>query len=182
MSIEAAFVPNGEPSEAVDPGEASFDDPSVTAEFLRGVLTPSRDAGANIALLAGITAPPVIVGFVGVKLAWPAARTAALAGNSRNGVDEFFERHAVMDIGASQQKASGIRLASVAKWRFVPGLPRSVGLGPVAAPLFLPRWMRNPRRAGSSQCCRHRVAVATVHGAAGSTHRLPANRATTANT
>lgn len=100
MNTETAFVPNDEPSEAVDPGETSFDDPSVTAEFLRGVLTSSRDAGANIALLAGITAAPVIVRFVGMQLAWP----TALAGDSRNGVDQFFERHAVMDIGAGQQK------------------------------------------------------------------------------
>jgi hypothetical protein len=113
MNIDTAFVSNGEPSEAVDPGEAAFDDPPMATEFLRGVLPPSRDAGANIALLAGITAAPMIVGFVGVQLAWPTARAAALAANSRNGVDQLFERHAVMDIGAGQQKgernALGVR-------------------------------------------------------------------------
>ncbi|CAA2160588.1 hypothetical protein MBRA_05744 [Methylobacterium brachiatum] len=35
-----------------------------------------------------------------------------------------------------RQTPSGVPRASVTRWRFVPGLPRSVGFGPVAAPLF----------------------------------------------
>ena len=35
-----------------------------------------------------------------------------------------------------RQKPSGVPRASVTRWRFVPGLPRSVGFGPVAGPLF----------------------------------------------
>ncbi len=36
--------------------------------------------------------------------------------------------------------ASGMPRRSVIRWRLVPGLPRSVGFGPVAAPLFWRRW------------------------------------------
>lgn len=35
---------------------------------------------------------------------------------------------------AESLTASGIPLASTTTWRFVPGLPRSVGFGPVLAP------------------------------------------------
>lgn len=39
---------------------------------------------------------------------------------------------------------------SVTMWRFVPGLPRSVGFGPVVSPPFLLQWTRCPCRPGSS--------------------------------
>lgn len=104
MDVDAAFVSDGEPSEAVDPCEASFDDPSMAAEFLRGVLASAGDARLDIPARAGIAAASVIVGFVGVQLAWPAARAGAFGGDGGNGVDQLLERHAVMDIGTGQQK------------------------------------------------------------------------------
>ena len=104
MDVDAAFVSDGEPSEAVDPCEASFDDPSMATEFLRGVLASAGDARLDIPARAGIAAVSVIVGFVGVQLAWPAARAAGFAGDGGNGVDQLLERHAVVDISTGQQK------------------------------------------------------------------------------
>jgi hypothetical protein len=63
----------------------------VTAELFRGFLASAGDARLDIAALAGITAASVIIGFVGVQLAWSAARAAAFAGDSGDGVDQFFK-------------------------------------------------------------------------------------------
>jgi hypothetical protein len=111
MNVDAAFVSDGKPSEAVDPGEAAFDDPSVSAEFLRGFLRPPGDAGLNVAALAIVATALVVIGFVGVQLVWPTARPAALSGNGRDSVDQFLERHVVMDVRAGQQKGERNALA-----------------------------------------------------------------------
>ncbi len=46
---------------------------------------------------------------------------------------------------------SGVPLASTAMWRLLPGLLRSVGLGPVAAPPFLPAQTRCPGQRDASR-------------------------------
>lgn len=80
-----------------------------------------------------------------------------------------------------RMKASGIPRRSVIRWRLVPGLPRSVGFGPVAAPLFSPRWMNCPCRHGSSQSCPRPEAGAAIRDAGGPTRPLPANPAIVAS-
>jgi hypothetical protein len=113
MDVDTTFVSDGEPSEAIDPGETSFDDPSMAPKFLGCVLASAGDARLDIAAFAGIAAASVIVGFVSVQLAWAAARAAAFAGDSGDGVDQLLEWYAVMDVGTGQQKgernALGIR-------------------------------------------------------------------------
>jgi hypothetical protein len=56
-----------------------------------------------------------------------------------------------------KQKPSGVPRASVTTWRFVPGLPLSVGFGPVAEPLFWPGQTHCPGSPGSSRFARPRA-------------------------
>lgn len=79
-------------------------------------------------------------------------------------------------------KASGRPCRSVSRWRFVPALPRSVGLGPVAAPPFLPRWTRCPYTLGSSRCGLPSANAAATLGAVAAIARLVASRAAASNT
>jgi hypothetical protein len=59
MDADAAFVSDGESSEAIDPGKAAFNDPSAAAAFLQGFRTARGDAGRNVTVFAGIAAAPV---------------------------------------------------------------------------------------------------------------------------
>ena len=77
---------------------------------------------------------------------------------------------------------SGVPRASTTRWRFVPGLPRSVGFGPVAAPLFLPAGWRCRVPHGSSPVVRRRPAAPARRGAGWPTRPPSANHAAVAST
>jgi hypothetical protein len=79
------------------------------------------------------------------------------------------------------RKPSGVPRRSVIRWHLVPGLPRSVGFGPVAEPPFWPRRRSCRCRPGSNRCGLRPVAGAAVRGADGPTHRPPASRAVAAS-
>jgi hypothetical protein len=61
VDVAAAFVSDGQPSEAIDPSETSFDHPPVAPEFLGGILASSGDARPNVAAFAGIAAASVVI-------------------------------------------------------------------------------------------------------------------------
>jgi len=76
-----------------------------------------------------------------------------------------------------RRKPSGVPRASVTRWRFVPALPRSVGFGPVAEPLFWPGQRRCPGSLGSSRSRPPRAGAPRAPDAGGPTRRPPASRA-----
>ena len=118
------------------PSVGTLHNPSVAAEALAVVQAPARGARFDAAFAALAAAAPVIVGLVGVQLGRVAARRTLFARTyRRNGVRREGERQAVVSVGSGQGHAER-RCASVHdEVRFVPGLPRSVGLGLVAGPL-----------------------------------------------
>ncbi len=182
MDVEPAFVSDGKPAEAVEPGEAPLDDPSVPAEFLLRFDPAPGDARLDATPMTGASTATVITGFVGMQLVGPASWSAAFACDGRHGVEQVLERHAVVDVGSGQPDASGMPRRSVIRWRFVSGLPRSVGFGPVAAPPFWRRRTSRLCRRGCSRCGQHGVDAAAVRGAGFSIRRLLANHATCAST
>ena len=84
-------------------------------------------------------------------------------------------------LAALRQKPSGVPRASVTMWRFVPGLPRSVGFGPAAGPLFGPGQMRCPGKPGASRSDPPREAAPEARDAGGSTRPPLAYPATAAS-
>ena len=104
VDVEPAFVTDCEAAKLVEPCEGALDDPAVAAEFLPRLDASARDAGPHAAPVARVSAAAVVVSFVGVQLVRPAARSTALTRDGRDGIDQVFERHAVVDIGASEQK------------------------------------------------------------------------------
>jgi hypothetical protein len=104
MNVEPPFVADRESAEAVEPGEGALDDPSMSAELLGAFHSAPSNARHDVAPPASVVAAAVVVGFVGVQLVRAAARPAALAADRRNGVDQHLERHAVVDVCASQQE------------------------------------------------------------------------------
>ena len=105
MDVEAALVSDSQPAEFVEPCETSFDDPAMASESLRGIDTAPRDPGSDVPTPACFAAAVMIVGLVGMQLVGPPARSATLAADGGNGVDEVLEWRAVMDIGAGQEKS-----------------------------------------------------------------------------
>jgi hypothetical protein len=165
MDVDPSFIADGQAAVAGHPGEGSLDDPSVAAEFLAALDAAPDDPGCDAASAASVPATPMIVGLVGMQLAGFAAGTAALAADWWQGIEPGLERDAVVDIGAGQQE--GERDATPVGDEVVPGLPRSVGFGPVAAPPFSLQWTCCPCRPGSSRSDLLAAAGAAIRGADG---------------
>jgi hypothetical protein len=104
MDVDPAFVADGEASELVKPCEAALDHPAIAAEPLAGLDASPGYARLDPTAVTGATAAPMVVGFVGVQLVRPSSRSAALARDMWHGIEQFLERHAVVDVGAGQQK------------------------------------------------------------------------------
>ncbi len=104
MDVETPFVADGEPAEAAHPGEGAFNHPPMSAEFLAAVDPTAGDAGLDPAPVARAAAAAVVIGLVGVQLAGALAGTPTLASDAWDSVEQGFERHAVVDIGAGQQE------------------------------------------------------------------------------
>jgi hypothetical protein len=104
MDVNPAFVADCEAAEAVQPGEAAFDNPAVASQFLACLDAASGNARLYATSDAGASASPVIVGFVGVQLVRPSTWSATRAPDRRNAVEQLFQWHAVMDVSSGQQK------------------------------------------------------------------------------
>ena len=94
-----------------------------------------------------------VVGLVGMDLPWPIPALAARRPDRRNGIDKGFEAHAVMAIGPVRRQASGIPCRSTIRCRFVPGLARSMGFGPVGSPPFFAGMLARSTHARSQSTC-----------------------------
>ena len=124
-----ALVAHQEAPVAVQPGKAAFDHPAVASKPLAGLDAaagdPRGDApAAESGAVATGRVPQVRVQFTG-----PSPRPAA-ASTRRDSTVPSFTLAAVLRV------ASGVPCPSTTRWSWVPGLPRSVGLGPVVAPPF----------------------------------------------
>ncbi len=182
MDVGAAFVADCQATELVEPGEAALDDPAVAAELLGAFDAASGDPWHDVSAPAGITAAAVIVGFVGVQLVGPFLGRPGLPPMA--GIASISASNGTLSwtLAPVSRTASGIPCRSVARWRFVPGRPRSVGFGPVASPPFLPRWMIHRRRPGSSRSDPRPAIGAATPGAADPRRRRPASHAIAAST
>jgi len=80
-----------------------------------------------------------VIRFVGMQLGWALARPTGLPrGPMIGGMASTSGSSWVASwaLAAESRTASGMPLRSTTKWYFEPGLPRSVGFGPVASPPF----------------------------------------------
>lgn len=104
VDVEPTFVADGEPPKLVEPCECSLDDPAMTAKLLAGIEASSGDAGLDPAAATSVAAAAVVIGLVGVQLVRPPSRSAALAADGRDDVDQRLEGYAVMDVCAGQDE------------------------------------------------------------------------------
>ena len=126
VDVEASFVADSQAAEAVQPGEGPLDDPAMTSELLAGFDTASCDAGLDASFLAGLTASTEVVGFVGMELGRSSSGPASLTAHRRDGIEQFVEGFAVVDIGSGQQKGERDALPFCDEMAFGPR-PAAVG-------------------------------------------------------
>lgn len=159
MNIGSPVVAHGKATELGQPGQGSLDLPAVTPEPFTAVDTAPgdpRNDGAGAALTAATT---VIIALVGVELVRSATRTATSppTGGTASRVGAIIQlscRLAPLIV-----RPSGVPSPSTNRCRFVPALPRSVGLGPVSSPPLSYAWRRCRARPGSSRAGRHCAAA-----------------------
>ncbi len=118
-----------------------------------------RDDATDPALAA---AAAVVIPLIGVELARTAARAPAMGGTASKvgAIMRLSCRLAPLSV-----RPSGVPSPSTTRCRFVPDLPRSVGLGPVSAP---PLWRTGRRcraKPGSSPAGRRGAIAATASDA-----------------
>lgn len=124
-----AVVANVEPVVAGQPRHCPFDHPSVTAESFGGLDSLAGDTNCHTAPTNPQPELGLVIGFVGVQLARPAASRAAPGPHRRNRHDEGFQRLRIVDVGSrnrygqrdscpiGQDMLLGSRLASVGRVR-----------------------------------------------------------------
>jgi hypothetical protein len=104
MDVEGAFVSDGKPAKLVDPRQAAFDDPSVTAEFLASLDASRHDRWLDPLTAARTTAAAVVVSLFGAQLVWSAPLSATLTGHHQHGVEQVLEGRAIVGVGPIRMK------------------------------------------------------------------------------
>lgn len=103
MDLVAAVVADEQPFELVEPGEGAFDDPAVAAEPGAVLVFAPRDLGRDAALAELATVAVVVVAAIGAEPVRAAARSADLAANRRDAVDERDQLSTVVAVAAGER-------------------------------------------------------------------------------
>ena len=137
MDVGATLVAHDQPPEAGHPREGSLRHPAVPSEAAAVLDALAGDARDDAAAAQGMADRAAGVGLVGVELprppSWPAAPSPLIPGTASSVASSI---SLSCQLAGLIVRPSGVPSASVTRWRFVPGLPRSVGLGPVVSPPF----------------------------------------------
>jgi len=104
MNIGPPLVADGQPAEAVEPGERTLHHPAVTAAARARVDPLARDADADVALAQGTATAGNVVGLVGVQLGRALAPPSIGLLDRGHGIEQIREDGAVVPIGAAQER------------------------------------------------------------------------------
>lgn len=157
MQVGATFVADGETAEAGEPSQRPFHDPAMATQPFAALDATPGNPWCDAASPALTPTTTMVVFLVGVPLVGSAPRAAApTRAHARYRIERGGQHPAVVAVGPAQRQAERRAPGSTTRWRFMPGLPRSVGFGPVAQPLFLAgrlalsRAARDPSSASAS--------------------------------
>jgi hypothetical protein len=149
----------------------------MAAQPLTGIDALAGDAHPDVALRQRPAAAGNVMGFVGTLATAPVGLPDGGTASS-----SCAKTTASWRLAPVVSLASGTPPRSVKMCRLAPGLPRSVGLGPVSSPPLWPGCWRSRCRPGSSRSGRPRRADRATRGATPPTPWRPVSRATGAST
>jgi hypothetical protein len=173
MDIAAVFVTDHQPTETVEPPQTALNHPSEAAEVLAGVDARPSNAGNDATLAQGLAVGPGGIGFVGMQLVGPLARstrTSAWAPDGLDRIDYIFEQRTFVDVGRREpdrewgapavdhKMALRARFAAI-RWirtdlfgRTAPPLAGVMALSTLARDQSI--WSASPNRSSSARCKR----------------------------
>ena len=166
MDVGAVLVTDLQASEAVEPGEGTFDHPGVSSQPVLGLDAAASDAGDDAPLSQGRPQVPMVVTFVGMQLVRPTAGSAAgLGPDGLDGVDGGKHHLGVVDIGGAHEDRERYALGVDHKMalRALFAAVRWVLARFLAPPGPVPR--RSPPRPGPNRCDRRGRVLRAVLGA-----------------
>lgn len=160
MDIGAAFIANGQPSEAMQPSDGPFDDPPADAEAAAMRRPTPREDWRDTAGPETVAVRLGVVAAVALKYTRLSAGAAASAAHGGEGVDHGIEVSDVVDVRGrylcderdaariGDEVVLGALLAAIGWVRssFFP--PRTARTEPLS--MTVQRWSRRPRRRSSA--------------------------------
>jgi hypothetical protein len=142
VDVGPPIVAHRKPPVAGQPRQRALHHPTVTAELLARLFAPPGDAPLDAAPSERSPAPGEVVALVGVQLLGTLPRSARglpagrlIGSMSSSNSSKTFESWTLAAVSAT---ASGTPFRSETRWRFEPGLPRSVGFLLTFSPPFWP--------------------------------------------
>ena len=107
MDVGAPLIADGEAAEAREPGERALYHPAVLSQLFVGLHSAPSNAGLDGAGATFRSAPPVVVGLVGVKFAGSLPGPTPPASNAWHGVQGGRQHHAVVAVSRAQANPQG---------------------------------------------------------------------------
>lgn len=174
MAIRPPLLAHRQPSKAVEPGQGPLHHPAIPPQALAALDPFAGDPHLDPPSPQRLPTVPIVVAFIGMPFRGTLPRSAAHPLDRRDLLDQRLEYHRIMDVGGRQHHGQRDLLA--VDLRFEPGLPVSVGFGPVA---WLPFWPEARHGRGwpdSNRSGRPRRAGPARPGASAPKRRFAASR------
>src|SRR3712207_5114384 len=103
MDVGATFIADGEPPEAVEPGQRALHDPAVASQLLAAVDALAGDAHLDVAPATGAPLRRIIISLVGMQLVGPSTGTASGSADGRDRIERRLEHEVVVAVGPADQ-------------------------------------------------------------------------------
>jgi hypothetical protein len=103
MDIGPTLVADGEPPEAIEPGQGAFHHPAVPTQALARLDLLASNADLDVAFRQRLPAARDIIGLVGMPLVRPLTPTSVGLSNPGHGVEEVLEDYRIVTIGPRQE-------------------------------------------------------------------------------
>lgn len=110
MYIDSTFESDAQFAHACEPSMSALHDPAMAPQPV--ALDPlASDTWRDAPRLEVMAATVDVVGLISVQFAWPTSWTPWLAGDRRQGIDQFLEDHRVVPVGSGHAERQGNAIA-----------------------------------------------------------------------
>ena len=134
MDFRPPVIADTQPTDLVEPGYRTLHYPPVDAQSAAMACKTLSQDGLNSQGVQHPTMSPRVIGSVTLNPVWSAARPAPLPPTGGIAATKGSNWVTSWRLASVRMAAKGSPLASVIRWCLLPGLRRSVGLGPVFPP------------------------------------------------